>query len=746
VKRRIDDGDEAHPTQWTYDVDGSGQPKLGRLTQMVGPTGIRTDLAYEDSPRALGTSITRQVGDEVFTTTTSFDRLGLPIRTEYPSVPRAGADDFAFAVRPIFDPHSGALVAVQSDDATTDYWRISGADEMGRVTEVALGNGLHETYEFDPTSQLLARASVLDEGDHELSSLDYSYFDNGQLHERTLSAGGLARARTIAYDNARRIHTVTESGSNAVNETFNFSPSGRLESRTKFGEYTYDEQHPHALGSVAENEFTYDERGNQKTREGPNVPGGAQTISYNRFNLPSRVAFGIDPEHADRTIDFEYDADGNRIVKREANGGPEVLSLGDEYERTTGGVSAPGVQHKFRIFAAGREVAQVIYDEALAVPEVRYLHRDQQMSVLLTTNADGEANEVRDFDVFGEAVTTPGWADTTKEGFTGHQREVDIGLVSAGARLYDATFGVFISADPLRESFAGSQSFNPYAYTNNDPVNLIDPTGLAAEEPNWWDNPGTWSCPGNGCMCRDPGCGGPQIGYRKIRDTPVNEFIATGGQGEWGGTMTAAELANMPSGLQAPPLRTPNLFAQPEFQVVDTSETLRTELNIAMGVVNLCQLAGTAVAWVSARVFIAEASEILAAEGATLAEGTAVAAEGAATLESSAIRFSQSSVNGVEEIAASMRANGWVGAPVDVVSVEGRLITVDNTRVLAASMTNTPVQAVVHGAGEALPASMAGRFGAATTWGEAVVARIAGQNAAYRAANPLGSWFIGATP
>jgi hypothetical protein len=126
--------------------------------------------------------------------------------------------------------------------------------------------------------------------------------------------------------------------------------------------------------------------------------------------------------------------------------------------------------------------------------------------------------------------------------------------------------------------------------------------------------------------------------------------------------------------------------------------------------------------------------------------GSLLAAEGAATLESSAIRFSQSSVNGVEEIAASMRANGWVGAPVDVVSVEGRLITVDNTRVLAASMTNTPVQAVVHGAGEALPASMAGRFGAATTWGEAVVARIAGQNAAYRAANPLGSWFIGATP
>lgn len=133
------------------------------------------------------------------------------------------------------------------------------------------------------------------------------------------------------------------------------------------------------------------------------------------------------------------------------------------------------------------------------------------------------------------------------------------------------------------------------------------------------------------------------------------------------------------------------------------------------------------------------------ATGALKAAGRG-AARGATTLESSAIRFSQSSVNGAGEIAASMAKNGWVGAPVDVVSVGGRLVTVDNTRVIAAHMTGTPVQAFVHGAGEALPASMAGRFGAATTWGEAVAARIAGQNAGYRAANPLGSWFVGVTP
>lgn len=85
----------------------------------------------------------------------------------------------------------------------------------------------------------------------------------------------------------------------------------------------------------------------------------------------------------------------------------------------------------------------------------------------------------------------------------------------------------------------------------------------------------------------------------------------------------------------------------------------------------------------------------------------------------------------------------------DVVSVDGRLITIDNTRVLAAHMTDTPVQAVIHAVDEGLPASMAGPFVfasgvEATTWGEAVMTRIGSQSAAYRSAYPARSWFTGA--
>jgi RHS repeat-associated protein len=57
-------------------------------------------------------------------------------------------------------------------------------------------------------------------------------------------------------------------------------------------------------------------------------------------------------------------------------------------------------------------------------------------------------------------------------GWTGQRHDAETGLQYFGARYYDAKIGRFISQDPM---MAGS---NPYSYPNNDPLNLIDPTGM----------------------------------------------------------------------------------------------------------------------------------------------------------------------------------------------------------------------------------------------------------------------------
>jgi len=125
-----------------------------------------------------------------------------------------------------------------------------------------------------------------------------------------------------------------------------------------------------------------------------------------------------------------------------------------------------------------------------------------------------------------------------------------------------------------------------------------------------------------------------------------------------------------------------------------------------------------------------------------------IAARGGVSLDSSAIRFSQSNVrSSLPEITQSMRANGWQGAPIDVVRMaDGGLTTVDNTRLAAASLSGTPVQAVVRNFDDVFPAGRAGGNLQGGTWGEALMNRIGGQKPAWQRTYPSGSPFTGVHP
>jgi RHS repeat-associated protein len=101
------------------------------------------------------------------------------------------------------------------------------------------------------------------------------------------------------------------------------------------------------------------------------------------------------------------------------------------------------------------------------------------------------------FDSFGNrytSVTTPGtWSEFQWGGAWGYQTEYadasqpGVGLVYMNQRYFDPAIGRFISADPI--GYAGG--VNLYSYTDNDPINSADPTGLIT-----WDDivnaPGRW--------------------------------------------------------------------------------------------------------------------------------------------------------------------------------------------------------------------------------------------------------------
>jgi RHS repeat-associated protein len=70
-------------------------------------------------------------------------------------------------------------------------------------------------------------------------------------------------------------------------------------------------------------------------------------------------------------------------------------------------------------------------------------------------------------------------ANTTKEGYTGKERDAETGWDYFGARYYYPAIGRFLAIDPLDFKFPDK---TPFHYVSNNPINLIDPTGMEEED------------------------------------------------------------------------------------------------------------------------------------------------------------------------------------------------------------------------------------------------------------------------
>lgn len=94
------------------------------------------------------------------------------------------------------------------------------------------------------------------------------------------------------------------------------------------------------------------------------------------------------------------------------------------------------------------------------------------------------------------------------------------------------------------------------------------------------------------------------------------------------------------------------------------------------------------------------------------------------------------------DLVASMRKYGWLGDAIDVIKMpDGKLTSMDNTRVMAAREAGIDVKVRVRGYDEPLNSAVQEARGwqAYNTWGEAISARIHNQGSMFSAMNPFGS-------
>lgn len=142
------------------------------------------------------------------------------------------------------------------------------------------------------------------------------------------------------------------------------------------------------------------------------------------------------------------------------------------------------------------------------------------------------------------------------------------------------------------------------------------------------------------------------------------------------------------------------------------------------------------------------------AKGTGTGSSDAKAAGNAVSHAADDIRFSQNTVSfnktdrvsgtkyNYDDLVQSMRTNGWKGEPVDVVKMpDGKLTSMDNTRIAAAREAGIDVKATVRGFNDPLPPAVQEARGwqQYRTWGEAIMGRINKQSGGFASSNPYGA-------
>jgi RHS repeat-associated protein len=213
--------------------------------------------------------------------------------------------------------------------------------------------------------------------------------------------------------------------------------------------------------------FTYDNGGNLTF-------DGGQHFTY---DVQGNQTY-VDWQH----IDQGYDGDGRRVRRTADNTNPvrylRSSVLGGQVIAELDYVNGSWQWWRGYVYAGAG---------LLAVQQggVFFVHEDPVTKSKRVTSTAGAVQSENEFDPFGAEAGGSNSAFQPRK-FTTYERDPN-GTDEAMFRRYTRWHARFDQPDPYDGSydFADPQSFNRYSYTNNDPVNFTDPSGLDGFRTIW---------------------------------------------------------------------------------------------------------------------------------------------------------------------------------------------------------------------------------------------------------------------
>jgi len=358
--------------------------------------------------------------------------------------PTSVVDSVTGTMTPTFDGLN-RLTSLVTPQGTVSYTY----DAVGRRTSMTAGNQSAVNYTYDNGTRL----TQITQGS---STVSFAYDTANRRTSLTLPNGIVM---SYSYDNDSELSGITYMlGSNTLgNLSYTYDVAGR---RTSMGGSYAKTALPLAItttGYNADNQLTqwgtanlyYDANGNMTS-------DGTNSFVWNARNQLASMDLGA--------FSFQYDAYGRRSGKT-ASG----ITTNYLYDST----------NVAQELSAGTPTANLLSG---GVDEI-FTRTDSNGTADFLTNALGSTLKLTDpsgnsiaqyaYEPFGNTTVTSGSSANPYQ-YTGRQNDGS-GLYFYRARYYNPSLQRFISEDPI--GFGGGQP-NLYAYVGNNPLSVIDPTGM----------------------------------------------------------------------------------------------------------------------------------------------------------------------------------------------------------------------------------------------------------------------------
>ena len=142
-----------------------------------------------------------------------------------------------------------------------------------------------------------------------------------------------------------------------------------------------------------------------------------------------------------------------------------------------GDVPGPPVQYGDPITPQTVKAGYDFIDNGIIEKNLYFYHPDHLGSSSYITDREGRVTQHTEYIAFGEVLFEEHSVSPSMPYlFNGKELDQETNLTYFGARYLDMKTSLWLNVDPLAE-----KTMTPYAYTNNNPIMLVDPTGMESE-------------------------------------------------------------------------------------------------------------------------------------------------------------------------------------------------------------------------------------------------------------------------